>query len=339
MRIAIFAAIGAKNLWDELILKNEIQYFKHVYGKDTKFSIFTYDVKNPFIVSKKIKYLEYFPCESKKIKNIYRNIKNFYKFISVVKKSDLIVIWGGGIFFDNEWTNVSDPLKSWIFRSKIFKFFNKKVRFHSIGLNIKNTDNLDKIKDIFLIKNAEITVRDKYSHDLLKSLWMHSNIIADPVFSDKWTLKKILKTSYCLEKLHPKQFSPDDLKGYNLEWKRIWIAFRAGYFWDDDKTMTELIEYLLEKKWKIILVPNSFHPTDEQSNDFDFLERYSKIYGLPICTNMGESYTMYKENKIDICLWMRLHSMILSQVYKIPFIAFSYSKKTDEMLKIIGKKS
>jgi len=73
-------------------LKNEIQYFKHVYGKDTKFSVFTYDIKNPFIISKRIKYLEYFPCESKKIKNIFRNIKNFFTFISVVRKTDLIVI-------------------------------------------------------------------------------------------------------------------------------------------------------------------------------------------------------------------------------------------------------
>jgi polysaccharide pyruvyl transferase WcaK-like protein len=57
-----------------------------------------------------------------------------------------------------------------MFRSKIFRLFNKKVRFHSIGLSIKNTENLKKIKKIFLIKNAEITVRDRYSHDLLNSL-------------------------------------------------------------------------------------------------------------------------------------------------------------------------
>jgi polysaccharide pyruvyl transferase WcaK-like protein len=253
-----------------------------------------------------------------------------------VRKSDLIVVWWGGIFFDNELNNVSNPLKIWIFRSKIFRLFNKKVRFHSIGITIKETKNLEKIKKIFTFNKAVITVRDTYSHDLLQSLWINSDIIADPVFSDKWSLKKILNTSYCLEKLHPKKFSAEDLKGYHLEWKRIWIAFRAGYFWEDDKSMVELIEYILEKKWKIVLIPNSYHPNDTKSNDFDFLDRYSKMYGLPICRNMWQSYDIYKNNKIDICLWMRLHSMILSQVYKIPFIAFSYSKKTDEMLKIIG---
>jgi len=50
--------------------------------------------------------------------------------------------------------------------------------------------------------------------------------------------------------------------------------------------MTELIEYVLEKKGKIVFLPNSFHPTDSGSNDFVFLERYSKMYGLPICRNM-----------------------------------------------------
>jgi hypothetical protein len=63
-----------------------------VYGKDTTFTVFTYDVNEPFIISKNISYSEYFPCKSKKIKNIFRNIKNFFNFISVVRKSDLIVV-------------------------------------------------------------------------------------------------------------------------------------------------------------------------------------------------------------------------------------------------------
>jgi len=50
---------------------------------------------------------------------------------------------------------------------------------------------------------------------------------------------------------------------------------------------------------------------------------------------MQESYDIYKNKKIDICLVMRLHAIILSQVYGIDFIAFSYSKKTDEVLKIL----
>jgi polysaccharide pyruvyl transferase WcaK-like protein len=42
---------------------------------------------------------------------------------------------------------------------------------------------------------------------------------------------------------------------------------------------------------------------------------------------MQETYEYYKEDKIDFCLSMRLHSMILSQVYGINFIGLKYSKK------------
>ena len=41
--------------------------------------------------------------------------------------------------------------------------------------------------------------------------------------------------------------------------------------------------------------------------------------------------------KIDFALAMRLHSIILSQVYNIPFIWFSYSKKTAEILNELEK--
>jgi len=44
---------------------------------------------------------------------------------------------------------------------------------------------------------------------------------------------------------------------------------------------------------------------------------------------MQEIYDVYKQKQIDICFSMRLHSMILASVYKIPFFAFSYAKKTD----------
>jgi polysaccharide pyruvyl transferase WcaK-like protein len=48
---------------------------------------------------------------------------------------------------------------------------------------------------------------------------------------------------------------------------------------------------------------------------------------------MQESYEIYTKKKIDINLAMRLHSIILSHVYSIPYIAISYSKKTDEITK------
>ena len=102
MIISIFASIWAQNLWDELILKNEIKLLEKKYWKDTEFIVFSYDYKNPFLKKSNITYKEYFPVWIKKISNILRNIWNFFSFLSVVKKSDLIIIWWGWIIYDNE---------------------------------------------------------------------------------------------------------------------------------------------------------------------------------------------------------------------------------------------
>ena len=50
---------------------------------------------------------------------------------------------------------------------------------------------------------------------------------------------------------------------------------------------------------------------------------------------MQEVYDVYKNKEIDICFSMRLHSIILSHVYEIPFVWISYTKKTDEVLDLL----
>jgi len=58
----------------------------------------------------------------------------------------------------------------------------------------------------------------------------------------------------------------------------------------------------------------------------------SKLKDIEIAWSMQETYDFYKNKKLDIVLAQRLHSIILSQVYEIPFVWISYSKKTSEIL-------
>jgi polysaccharide pyruvyl transferase WcaK-like protein len=48
---------------------------------------------------------------------------------------------------------------------------------------------------------------------------------------------------------------------------------------------------------------------------------------------MMSVYETYKNKEIDFCFAMRLHSIILCQVYGISFMGVSYSTKTEEILK------
>ncbi|MCD5385084.1 polysaccharide pyruvyl transferase family protein [Candidatus Gracilibacteria bacterium] len=338
MIISIFASIGAQNLGDELILKNEIKLLEKEYGKETKFIVFSYDYKNPFYKKSNIVYKEYFPIGIKNIKNIFRNIFNFLIFLNVVIKSDLIVVGGGGIIYDNEKQTTKNPLDSWIFRTNIFRFFRKKIEFFAVGLNIKNKINYKKIEKIFS-RAYKINVRDDYSLELLYKLGIKSNKVLDPVFYDNinW------QNNNCLLKIvNSYDFNISDLEGIDLEGKKIALAFRKGYLSNkkgklaesfEEGKINELINYILKSGGEVILLPHSFHKNDEVANDYKFLSKFLRVTEkVRIIKSLDDVYLKYIYKEMDLVLAMRLHSIILSQVYNIPFIGISYSIKTNEIL-------
>lgn len=345
MIISILASIWADNLWDELILKNEIKLLEKKYSdKKVYFFVYSYDYKNPFLKQDNVCYKEYFPIWTKEKWNRMRNIKNFLTFFKITLKSNLIVIWWGGIIYDTEKQNTRNPLDSWLFRTNIFRFFWKKFTFFRVWIDIKNEENLEKVKKIFK-KAKDIEVRDFNSFKTLQALGIKSEIEKDPVFYEGWELQD---KNYCIKKTLSTEFKITDLEHISFTWKRVWIAFRSSYLWmSKAEEMTkfekrleflkveEIINHIKDWWWEAVLLPHSFHKTDEKANDYTFLKPFAEKHSLIISENMQETYDFYKQNKIDICFSMRLHSIILSTVYEIPFVAFSYSTKTDEIL--IGK--
>lgn len=336
MKISIFASIWSQNLWDELILKNEIKLLEEKYWKNTCFIVFTYDRKNPFFTQKNIKYKEYFPIWIRDKKNLFRNIKNFINFIFETWTSDLIVLWWGGIIYDIEYQNTNIPLELWLKRIKVFNFFNKKYIFFRWGINIKNIENLDLVKKIF-IKAHKIEVRDEYSYDLLRNLWIKSKIELDPVFYDRGVL---IKNNSLVWIVSSYNFNKYYLNNFDFKWKTIWLALRSWYFVQESKIswrmeewiIAEVIEALVKNGAKVILLPHSFHKTDNKANDYIFLKKFSSKQVI-LKNNMEDVYEIYKNKEVDFIFAMRLHSIILSHVYEIPFVAISYSTKTDEVLK------
>ncbi|PIE85499.1 hypothetical protein CSA08_01655 [Candidatus Gracilibacteria bacterium] len=345
MIISILASIGSDNLGDELILKNEINILEKKYSPEkVYFFVYSYDYKNPFYKKDNICYKEYFPIGSGKKRNFLRNIKDFFVFLKITFKSDLIVIGGGGIIYDEEKQKTRSPLDLWIFRTNIFRLFFKKFIFFRVGIDIKNENNLYKVKKIFK-KAANIEVRDFNSFKLLQSLAINSEIEKDPVFYDNGDFHD---KNFCIKKTSSTKFKISDLNHINFEGKKVGIAFRSNYlsvskgnemtkFEKKLETLKveEIINHIKKSNGEVILLPHSFHKTDIMANDYTFLKQFSDKHNLVIGTNMQEVYSFYKERKIDICLSMRLHSIILATVYEIPFIALSYSTKTDEVL--VGK--
>ena len=241
-KISIFAAIWSQNLWDELILKNEINLLKHEFGEKTKFFVFTYDKTDIFFTDKNVKYKEYFPIWIKDKKNIFRNIFNFFSLLNTVRKSDYIVVWWGWIIFDKENQSTRNPLDLWIFRTKIFRFFRKKIYFFRLWIDIREEKNLKKLKKIFK-KYYKLAVRDKNSQNILEKIWVKAKVSIDPVFYDDGV--RYFKKDFCVKKVKSFDFSYKDLEEFDFYQKIVWVSLRSGYL-EPKSNISERLE-----EWKV----------------------------------------------------------------------------------------
>jgi polysaccharide pyruvyl transferase WcaK-like protein len=208
------------------------------------------------------------------------------------------------------------------------------VIFYWMSIDIKNPLSKNIIQDIFE-KNFKVFVRDEASKNLLQELGIQSKEMWDIVFYDNGD--NFSKKSFALQIIPSAYFSEHSIDQKNIKDKVVGIALRQWYFneaQDEQILIKSIFDTILKAgAKKIVLLPMSFHPSDYQANDYYFLKGFLSEKIVLWGDSIGEIYKNFTEKKIDICIAMRLHAIILSQVYQIPFIALSYSKKTDEILK------
>lgn len=89
------------------------------------------------------------------------------------------------------------------------------------------------------------------------------------------------------------------------------------------------IKALLQKKYTLYLLPHSLHPDDIQAHDGYYLQKFL-LPGVKITQTIEHTLAAYQ--LCDGIIGMRLHSIILASVMKIPLLAISYSAKTKAIL-------
>lgn len=317
--------------------KNPLSFGVPESKKWFSFRVFTYDLKNIFFQKNNITFIWFFPNGMRNIKNIFKNIKGYFSFLSTIIWSDYIVIGGGGLFYDSEIQTSKKNLDLWLWRKKYFRFFHKKIIFYGVSIDVKKEENKVLLKEIFS-SAYKVFVRDFHSLQVLKELWINSSLVLDPVFYDNG--ENTLEKWILLWSFSSKNFRPEMLEWIDFTGKIVGVALRKWYFSKfehlEKLMVAEFFHFLLEK-WarEIVLIPHSFHPTDNSANDRVFLDQFLSDKVVIAGETLEEVYRVYTEKRIDLCIAMRLHSIILSQVYKIPFISLSYAKKTEEIIKII----
>jgi len=186
------------------------------------------------------------------------------------------------------------------------KIFFKKIIWLAVGISY-SWDKMKNLKFLFSWKRTKVSVRDEKSQNLLSQINIKSTILPDPVFSYENTKKS------------------------NEKSKIIWISIRKNYLKDEENNIKQIILYLSKKWYEIIFISHSIHEEDKLANDYLLLRDFSKKYNLWITRTIKETLVLYPNLKFVI--GMRLHSIILSIIFQIPFVALNYWLKTDELLR------
>jgi polysaccharide pyruvyl transferase WcaK-like protein len=318
-RILLYTAAGQANLGDEYILSEELWYLQARYPW-AQITIATYDIwasHHPRVTwvqagnassseLQSIRYISYFPnhLRTAPVRNIWYLLENIWTLF----RSDLVIIGGGGLFYDSEAGQSFGGQKwSWGIRLFFIQFFRKQLLYWSIWLDL-TLPHLRTVSWWFTYQKAVVTVREGYSQALLESIGVVAQVIPDPVF------------------LHVPQNSAT-----STVINRVGIALRPGYL--DTETITSLVRGLQSRRYEVVLLTHSLHPDAWETNDFS-LAPLAEELGVPICETLDETIALYPT--LYAVVSMRLHASILCVCYGIPFYAISYGRKTRSILEELG---
>lgn len=305
-------ATGSYNLWDEIILSEEVKFLHGHYGEMVDFIIFTHDKKSAIIQDESLHWVTYFPHGL--LSNPFVNIWYLLRNVWLIARADFMIIGWWWLIFDNEeGVSFTNLLTQWWFRVKLARLAGTTIVFLGISLEVKQVKNKMQLHKIFK-KGDFIIVRDDKSAGLLDALEIPCSQIPDLAFL----------------------YKPEEKQEKMPEKKRIGLSFRGGFFWDNETDIPKIYDYLAEKWYDPIFL---VHTTEwyENQNDLLFIRRVMQGKTYNITSTIEQTLKLYPT--LYAVVGMRLHAWILAITHGLPLIMISYGPKTDEFVSLIDNKS
>lgn len=324
-KIIISAAYFGINMGDEAILNSIIESIYSI-KKDIKIIVLAWDRKNVLKAHEDI-FKKYNISISHEIGGIYQlkeplnYFSMLYSFFNILT-CDYFVFGGGGLINEEGYY-----LKRYLLTLKIANFFRKKTFVFAIGVNkLNNKLNSRQVVKIFNKVNL-ISVRDEKSKEnlILAGIKKKIEVVLDPVFLLNTPIKKECEEEFPIK------------IGLNL---RTWFNRCTHFAEEKDK-----IEYAIKNISKALLELTKkyncefyFFPFDKKKD----IIMYNKLIaecGLKIINQKYFSNPddfLRKIGEMDLFIGMRLHSLIFSIICNIPFLAVSYTEKTNNLIKFFG---
>jgi polysaccharide pyruvyl transferase CsaB len=302
MRIVLIGNYGAHNIGDEAVLSGILHLLrKHI--PHAEITVLSYDPNNTE--------------QQHHISAAYLlpfGIRSFLKFgwkntIRVLQQADYVLIGGGALFTDEK----MKAMYLWGYHVKIASYYCSRVILfaHTIGpLQTKRGIAIMK-KVLGLVQS--ISVRDVKSKDVIHQLDPTKKVIvaSDPAF----VLNKIIiqkKKKQVVINLRPWM--------YNNQMNII-------------RVMGNVCNNLINKGDNIVLLPFQTFQDDDRKILQQIYDSILNKKSVQFLTNEVDlNAIMQIIGESEFVIGMRLHSLILSILQHVPFIALSYSDKIHNML-------
>lgn len=312
--VLIYSWVGEKNLGDELILKSIISMIRKC-DKHIKMNIMGTDTKSIREIHSEFNRISTYIDGT--LKSFLRAVikYNIFKVILNILCSEKLIIACGGALSD--W-NPSSTLTIF-FLIDIFNLMNRKICMFGIGAGPILHEESKKRFYNKLKKVDVITVRDKESYELLKSIGLKNVILSNDCVFD---IASEIQKKYSVKNINDKK-----------------IAFVLAKLFDDnscelDKYKNEVINVINSLKlldWDIRLIP--FH----YSADITFLEDINKSCNVEVVnTHENINDIINCLNDQNIVVGMRYHSVVLSIILGKKVIPIIYHPKVYGVAKQFG---
>lgn len=286
------------------------------------------------------------PEETKQRYNIEAlNWQDISQIIKAAESSDLMILGGGGLFYDY-WGVDPDAILTprhgeisfCVGYCLLATLLNKPLMIYAVGVGPLHSETGKLYTRLAFEQARAVTVRDPESKSLLESTGLDPDrvvVTADPAFrlepADEQQVRQLLESEASIEIVSP-------VVGVAL---RNWNVGVAPEFWERE-TAAALDRFIQQNGGTVVFVP--FHRPVEGSSLADDPEVARRVRGY--MTQQERAVVLQNEYQpaelagliasCDLVLGMRLHSVIFAIKAGVPTVALTYDPKVSSSLARVG---
>lgn len=338
--ILICGNYGATNIGDELILEGILKQVRSAFP-DGKITVMASDVNR----AKRLHAVDTVPLMPFGIRSFLKSVLTFslIKTIRAIKKCDLFIFGGGGLFTDE----IRRAPLLWTWQCYFAHRYKKPIFIYAQSFGPLSTHLGQHLAKKVCDWAKLISVRDQESQDLLYALGVNKkiHITGDPAFLldpleyitalPTQTVEKQIEEQKG-EKFHEKKsfpVPPTETEKFFHKEKYVIVVLRPWIFGEEEliKKIDQLIKWIIKKyHFKVVLLPFQKIKDSDETLLKKFVQN-KNILLLPYTDDFRQLFLIFQDAAVVI--GMRLHSLILALLTTTPFLGIIYSQKVLSFLR------